>query len=73
MPFSPDKTSTLLVEHLRDKPITDLRDDLISAAQNLYYDDFGSELETPKMQLYQDLNAAGYADLAKNVIEGVYD
>ena len=73
MPFRPDKTSTLLVEHLRDKPITDLRDDLISAAQKLYYDDFGSPLATPKMQLHADLSEAGYADLAKNVVEGVYD
>jgi hypothetical protein len=73
MPFNPDKTSTLLVEHLRDKPITNLRDDLISAAQELYYDDFGSPLATPKMQLHADLLKAGYADLARNVVEGVYD
>ena len=73
MPFSPDKTSTLLVEHLRDKPITDLRDDLIAAAQRLYYDDFESDLDMPKTTLYYDLIDAGYADLAKNAMEGVYD
>ncbi len=73
MPFSPDKTSTLLVEHLREKPITDLRDDLIAAAQRLYYDDFGSDLDMPKTTLYYDLIDAGYPDLAKNAMEGVYD
>jgi hypothetical protein len=73
MPFHPDKTSTLLVEHLRDKPITDLRDDLIAAAQNLYYDDFGSDLAFPKIQLYEDLTEAGYPDLATNVTKGIYD
>jgi hypothetical protein len=68
-----DKTSTLLVEHLREKPITDLRDQLIEDALNLHYDDFGSRLATPKTQLYLDLLAAGYKDLAKNVTEGIYD
>lgn len=73
MPFRPDKTSTLLVEHLRNKPINDLRDELIEAAQKLHYDDFGSNLATPKTQLYYDLTDAGYSDLARNVTRGIYD
>ncbi len=71
--MKPDKTSTLLVDHLLEKPESTKRMLLIDKALRLVYDDFGSEDATPKMNLYADLNAAGYSDLAKNVIEGIYD
>ena len=71
--MKPDKTSTLLVEHLRQKEPNTVRDCLISRAQCMIYDDSGSPIATPKIQLYYDLHEAGYPDLAKHVTEGVYD
>lgn len=68
-----DRTSTILVGHLKQKAQSNLRDKLISDAENLIYDDFGSPLATPKTQLYTDLTGAGYSDLAKNVLNGIYD
>lgn len=69
----PDKTSTLLVEHLRSKEPSTVRDNLISRAQCMIYDDFGSPMATPKIQLHADLIEAGFDDLARNVVDGFYD
>lgn len=71
--MKPDKTSTLLVDHLLEKPESDKRMWLIDKALRLVYDDFGSEEALPKTKLYYDLHAAGYTDLATNVTNGIYD
>lgn len=68
-----DKTSTLLVDHLLEKPESDNRTWLIDKALRLQYDDFGSPDATPKSNLYYALHNAGYPDLATNVTRGIYD
>lgn len=72
--LAPDKTSSLLIEHLGAKPESATRNELIQRAKNYYYDDFKSLLDScPKIVLHRDLLQAGFADLADNVINGDYD
>lgn len=68
-----DKTCTLLVEHLKEKPFSIGRDKIISMAERKLYDDFKSPYPAPKQQLYDDLHAAGFIDLAMNTVAGEYD
>ena len=69
----PDKSSTLLVEHLMKKKPSEVRDKIIERAKNMEFDDFKSPHAAPKIELYSTLRKAGYADLAVNVTLGVYD
>lgn len=70
----PDRTSSLLIEHLSEKPDSFARNELIQRAKNYYYDDFKSLLDScPKIVLHRDLLQAGFPDLANNVINGDYD
>ncbi len=71
--MKPDKTSTLLVDHLLAAPEKPQRPWIIDRALRLEYDDFGSPHVCPKIKLHGELLDAGYEDLARNVIEGIYD
>jgi hypothetical protein len=73
MSHGPDQTQTLLVKHLEETPPSPHRDELIKKARAGYYSDFRSPIATPKLQLREDLKAARLGDLARNVMEGVYD
>lgn len=71
----PDGTSTKLVADLMTKPACGYRGIILARAEAFYYDDFKSTYEgaCPKMKLVEDLNVAGYHDLAQKAIDGEYD
>lgn len=46
---------------------------IIAKAKQGHYHDFASKLATPKMQLVTDLRQAGLEDIAKDVMNGLYD
>jgi hypothetical protein len=66
-------TKKELVIDLQGKPQSLLRDRIIARALSGLYHDFDSPLETPKMELVEELRQAGYADLAQKVKDGDYD
>lgn len=68
-----DKTSTLLVQHLLQKPNTVCKALLLERARNLVYDDMCSQLSFPRMTLVADLERAGFVDLADIARSGGYD
>lgn len=71
--YTPDSTSTVLVEHLELKEQTDKRDALISRCKALEFDDFQSPHAAPKILLVDALQELEYYDLAARVRRGVYD
>lgn len=75
MSLPPDGTSTILVEDLKKKPQSNIRDKMIKDAEGFWYDDFKSlnPALCPKMALNKDLTDVGYHDLAFNVRQGKYD
>ena len=46
---------------------------IITNVSGNVYDDFKTELATPKIQLYQDLHDAGLPEIAELVVQGVFD
>lgn len=74
----PDKTSTLLVSDLEEKPQSKGRDDMIARAKAFGYDDFKftmlyDDCVCPKMKLDEDANKAGFHDISFNNRQGKYD
>lgn len=67
------RTKTDLVADLLHKPESKKRTELIDKAKEGYYHDFETPIATPKVQLVQDLEAAGFIDLAIKVKDGEYD
>jgi hypothetical protein len=78
-----DKTSTLLVEDLKEHLKTIVGDDddnregiesIIEKAQDLWFDDYQSERTLPKMDLIRYLKRLpNTQDIVKNVEKGKYD
>jgi hypothetical protein len=71
--FPPDGTSTLLVQHLREKPQTPGRDALIARVLAMEFHDFKSPHATPKILLNTELHNLGYHDLSQRLRNGDYD
>lgn len=74
----PDKTSTLLVKDLEERPPSKERDEMIERAKAFGYDDFKftmlyEDCVCPKMKLDEDANKAGFHDIAYNNRQGKYD
>lgn len=68
-----DKTSTLLVEDLLAKPSIVARSLLLERARKHYYDGVLSPVACPRMRLVEDLEWAGFLDLADVARGGGYD
>lgn len=62
-----------LILDLQKKPTSLVRDRIIARALAGLYHDFDSPLETPKMELVEELRQAGYPDLVQKVKDGDYD
>jgi len=62
-----------LVNDLETKEQNDKRDKLIKNAKSHMYCDFSSHLAFPKIKLIEDLQRAGYHDIADKAINGDYD
>lgn len=68
-----DAATLLLLEHLRDKPQSFARDELVRAAERGRFHDFLSKDSTPKVLLRHKLLSAGFGDLAQKCVDGAYD
>ena len=66
-------TKKELVEDLTRKPPSATQVALLKRAAAGHYHDFDTPLAAPKMQLVEDLRAAGFSDLADKTINGDYD
>ncbi len=62
-----------LVDAIKAKPASYLRDKMLKHVEAFEYHDFKSNKPLPKMQLVHDLNLLGYEDLADLAMNGEYD
>ena len=74
----PDKTSTLLIADLEQKPQSKGRDDMIARAKAFGYDDFKftmlyDDCVCPKIKLNEDATKAAFHNIAFNNRNGKYD
>lgn len=68
----PEPTTERLAKALEEANDPRLAE-MITQARAGYYDDFKSPIDTPCIQLVNDLKLLGYTDLAARAIDGEFD
>ena len=73
-PTHPDNTGKeLLINELKTKPQSAMRDHIICNAQRNHYSDFKSYWATPALMLVAHLTQAGFDDMVQKATHGMYD
>ena len=62
-----------LIDAIKAKPDTFLRNEMLKHVEAFEYHDFKSDKAFPKIQLVYDLNLLGYEDLADLAMNGKFD